>query len=70
MKARITITLKPGVLDPQGQAVEQALPGGQLSVDVLADPGILDPGQNLFRLIGRELVHCPVAFFARGATGS
>ena len=25
MKARITITLKPGVLDPQGKAVEQSL---------------------------------------------
>ena len=25
MKARITITLKPGVLDPQGRAIEQAL---------------------------------------------
>lgn len=25
MKARIKITLKPGVLDPQGKAIEQAL---------------------------------------------
>jgi phosphoribosylformylglycinamidine synthase PurS subunit len=25
MKARITITLKPGVLDPQGKAIEGAL---------------------------------------------
>ena len=25
MKARITITLKPGVLDPQGKAIESAL---------------------------------------------
>ena len=25
MKARITITLKPGVLDPQGKAIEHAL---------------------------------------------
>jgi phosphoribosylformylglycinamidine synthase len=27
MKARITITLKPGVLDPQGKAIEGALGG-------------------------------------------
>ena len=25
MKARILVTLKPGVLDPQGQAIERAL---------------------------------------------
>lgn len=25
MKARITVTLKPGVLDPQGKAIEHAL---------------------------------------------
>ncbi|MEX0860193.1 MAG: phosphoribosylformylglycinamidine synthase subunit PurS [Cucumibacter sp.] len=27
MKARLTVTLKPGVLDPQGQAIEGALKG-------------------------------------------
>lgn len=27
MKARITVTLKPGVLDPQGKAIEHALEG-------------------------------------------
>ena len=27
MKARVEITLKPGVLDPQGQAIGQALGG-------------------------------------------
>ncbi len=27
MKARVTITLKPGVLDPQGKAVHHALGG-------------------------------------------
>lgn len=27
MKARIKITLKPGVLDPQGKAIEHALTG-------------------------------------------
>ena len=27
MKARITVTLKPGVLDPQGKAIEHALAG-------------------------------------------
>ena len=27
MKARITVTLKPGVLDPQGRAVHHALEG-------------------------------------------
>jgi phosphoribosylformylglycinamidine synthase len=27
MKARVTVTLKPGVLDPQGKAIEGALRG-------------------------------------------
>lgn len=27
MKARVTVTLKPGVLDPQGQAIEGSLKG-------------------------------------------
>lgn len=27
MRARVTITLKPGVLDPQGQAIQGALGG-------------------------------------------
>ncbi len=27
MKARVTITLKPGVLDPQGRAIQHALGG-------------------------------------------
>jgi len=31
MKARVTITLKPGVLDPQGKAIEHAL--GSLGFD-------------------------------------
>jgi len=31
MKARITVTLKAGVLDPQGQAIEAAL--GGLGID-------------------------------------
>jgi phosphoribosylformylglycinamidine synthase subunit PurS len=31
MKARVIVTLKPGVLDPQGKAIEGALRG--LSVD-------------------------------------
>ena len=26
-RARVVVTLKPGVLDPQGQAIEQALAG-------------------------------------------
>jgi phosphoribosylformylglycinamidine synthase subunit PurS len=33
MKARVIVTLKPGVLDPQGKAIEGALKG--LSVDGL-----------------------------------
>lgn len=31
MKARVHVTLKPGVLDPQGKAIEQAL--GSLGFD-------------------------------------
>jgi phosphoribosylformylglycinamidine synthase PurS subunit len=27
MKARVTVTLKPGILDPQGKAIEGALRG-------------------------------------------
>ena len=35
MKAKIYITLKPGVLDPQGKAVQQAL--SSLGVDEVQD---------------------------------
>lgn len=35
MKARITVTLKPGVLDPQGKAIEHAL--GSLGFTGVAD---------------------------------
>jgi phosphoribosylformylglycinamidine synthase len=35
MKARVTISLKPGVLDPQGRAIHQALEG--LGFDGVAD---------------------------------
>lgn len=34
MKARVTVTLKTGVLDPQGKAIEGAL--GSLGVDGIA----------------------------------
>jgi phosphoribosylformylglycinamidine synthase subunit PurS len=34
MKARITVTLKPGILDPQGKAIEGAL--NSLGVDGVA----------------------------------
>ncbi len=35
MKARIHVTLKPGVLDPQGQAIQTAL--GHLGFDQVKD---------------------------------
>lgn len=35
MKARVTITLKPGVHDPQGKAIERSL--GQLGFDGLGE---------------------------------
>ena len=35
MKARVHVTLKPGVLDPQGKAIAQAL--GRLGFDGVAD---------------------------------
>lgn len=35
MKARIFVTLKPGVLDPQGKAIEHAL--GTLGFDGVSD---------------------------------
>ena len=34
MKARVTVTLKPGILDPQGKAIEGAL--RSLGIDGLA----------------------------------
>jgi len=34
MKARVTVTLKPGILDPQGKAIEDAL--RSLGVDGVA----------------------------------
>jgi phosphoribosylformylglycinamidine synthase subunit PurS len=41
MKARIRITLKPGVLDPQGKAIEQAL-------TALGIPGVEDVRQGKY----------------------
>lgn len=35
MKARVTVTLKPGVLDPQGRAIHHALEG--LGFDQVSD---------------------------------
>lgn len=35
MKAKVVVTLKPGVLDPQGKAIENAL--GALGIDGVAD---------------------------------
>lgn len=35
MKLRVVVTLKPGVLDPQGKAIQQAL--GSLGFDGVAD---------------------------------
>jgi len=51
MKARITITLKEGVLDPQGKAVERALPAlgfdgvSNVHVGRLIELDVEDPGQ-------------------------
>lgn len=43
MKARITVTLKKGVLDPQGQAVEGALGGlGFNGVDAVRQGKVFD----------------------------
>ena len=39
MKARVHVTLKPGVLDPQGKAIEHAL-------DSLGFPGVHDVRQG------------------------
>jgi len=33
MKVRVLVTLKPGILDPQGKAVEQGLHGFGFAVD-------------------------------------
>ena len=35
MKAKVVVTLKPGVLDPQGKAIESAL--GALGIEGVAD---------------------------------
>ncbi|HEX2256364.1 MAG TPA: phosphoribosylformylglycinamidine synthase subunit PurS [Afifellaceae bacterium] len=43
MKARITITLKPGVLDPQGQAIQGALKSlGYDGVEAVRQGKIID----------------------------
>ena len=39
MKARVHVTLKPGVLDPQGKAIEHAL-------ETLGYPGVSDVRQG------------------------
>jgi phosphoribosylformylglycinamidine synthase subunit PurS len=43
LKARITITLKPGVLDPQGQAIAGALKGlGYKGVESVRQGKVID----------------------------
>ena len=43
MKARVHITLKPGVLDPQGQAIRQALAGlGFAGVEAVRQGKVLE----------------------------
>ena len=43
MKARVTVTLKNGVLDPQGQAIERALDGlGFTGVDSVRQGKVFD----------------------------
>jgi phosphoribosylformylglycinamidine synthase len=43
MKARVTVTLKSGVLDPQGKAIERALGGlGFAGVDQVRQGKIFD----------------------------
>ena len=43
MKARVTITLKPGVLDPQGRAIQNALAGlGFAGVDAVRQGKVIE----------------------------
>ncbi len=43
MRARVVITLKPGVLDPQGQAIQQALRGlGFTGVESVRQGKVID----------------------------
>ena len=47
MKAKIYVTLKPGVLDPQGKAIQH-------SVELLGFPGITDVRQGKYFEISLE----------------
>ena len=47
MKAKVYVTLKPGVLDPQGKAIHH-------SVELLASSGIRDTRQGQHSEIARE----------------
>lgn len=43
MKARVTVTLKPGVLDPQGRAIQNALGGlGFVGVDSVRQGKVIE----------------------------
>ena len=43
MKARVTITLKPGVLDPQGRAIQNALGGlGFTGIDAVRQGKVIE----------------------------
>ena len=44
MKARVTVTLKSGVLDPQGKAIEGAL----RSLDIHLEPEVLSRLDRIF----------------------
>ena len=58
MKARVTVTLKTGILDPQGKAIEGALKS--LGVDGVASvrQGKVLTGE--FNRVGKGSAACPV----------
>jgi phosphoribosylformylglycinamidine synthase len=67
MKAKVFVTLKPGVLDPQGQAVARAL--GRLGfaevkdarigkyIEMQLDDGIKDPDEHVKQMCEKLLAN-------------
>jgi len=61
MKVRVSVQLKPGILDPQGKAVEQGLHGFGFEVEHVRIGRLIEmevPGQDPADVKARALAMC------------
>jgi len=61
MKVRVLVTLKPGILDPQGKAVEQGLHGFGFQVDHVRIGRLIElevPGADAAQALAQAQAMC------------